>query len=88
MKGCGLPLWNATAICEMSKTSWQTGKTPYERRFGEPFKGPKIHFGAVVEIIRFQCEINQDFINLAGKLYMEYSLDMRKSRREFGQEIF
>ena len=25
------------------------GKTPYERRFGEPFKGPRIPFGAMVE---------------------------------------
>ena len=25
------------------------GKTPYERRFGEPFKGPIILFGPTVE---------------------------------------
>ena len=25
------------------------GKTPYERRFGEPFNGPIIPFGAVVK---------------------------------------
>ena len=25
------------------------GKTPYERRFGEPFKGPTILFGTMVE---------------------------------------
>ena len=25
------------------------GKTPYERRFGEPFEGPVIPFGAMVE---------------------------------------
>ena len=25
MKGDGKTLWNAIAICEMSKTSWQTG---------------------------------------------------------------
>ena len=25
------------------------GKTPYERRFGEPFKGPALHFGAIVD---------------------------------------
>ena len=25
------------------------GKTPHERRFGEPFKGPVIPFGAMVE---------------------------------------
>ena len=26
MKNGGLILWNAVAICEMSKTSWQMGK--------------------------------------------------------------
>ena len=25
------------------------GKTPYERRFGQPFKGPIIPFGSLVE---------------------------------------
>ena len=44
-----LILWNAISICAMSKTSGQMGKTPYERRFGEPVKGPVIPFGAVVE---------------------------------------
>ena len=24
------------------------GKTPYERRFGEPFEGTRLHFGAMV----------------------------------------
>ena len=33
----------------MSKKSWQMVKTPYERRFGEPLKGPIIPFGAMVE---------------------------------------
>ena len=28
---------------------WADGKTPYERRFGEPFKGPIMPFGAIVE---------------------------------------
>ena len=49
MKGGGQTLWNAVAICEMSKTSWQMAKTPFERRIGEPFQGPIIPFGAMVE---------------------------------------
>ena len=49
MKGGGQILWNAIGICEMSKTTWQTGKPPYERRLGKPFKGPVIPFGALVE---------------------------------------
>ena len=44
MKNGGLIPWNAIAICEISKTSWQKGKTPYERWFGEPCKGPVIPF--------------------------------------------
>ena len=49
MKGGGQTLWNAIAICEMSKTSWRMEKRHNERRFGEPFKGPIIPFGAMVE---------------------------------------
>ena len=49
MRGDGQTLWNAVAICEMSKTSLAYGKTPYERRFVEPFKGPITPFGAMVE---------------------------------------
>ena len=48
MKNGGLILWNAIAICEMSKTSWAGVKTPYESRFGEPCKGPVIPCGAMV----------------------------------------
>ena len=29
--------------------SLSNGKTPYERRFGQPFKGPLIPFGSLVE---------------------------------------
>ena len=31
------------------------GKTPYERRFGQPFKGPIIPFGSLVES-PYNCE--------------------------------
>ena len=48
---------------EMSKTSWLTGKTHYERRFGEPLKGPIIPIGALVEYLpnseRDKAKINQ-----------------------------
>ena len=42
MKDGGLFLWNAQDRLE-------EGKTPYERRLGEPFKGPIILFGAMDE---------------------------------------
>ena len=50
MKNGGLILWNAIVLSEIFKTSGQKGKTTtYERRFGEPFKGLVIPFGAMVE---------------------------------------
>ena len=39
---CYTYLRNATDILS-------DGKTPYERRFGQPFKGPVIPFGSLVE---------------------------------------
>ena len=48
MKGGGLTRWNAIAICEASKTSWRMGNLRTKGRFGEPFKGPIIPFGAMV----------------------------------------
>ena len=44
MKTGGLILWNATVLCDMSKTSWKI-----ERRFGEAFTLPVIPYGAMVE---------------------------------------
>ena len=41
--------WNVTPICETSQDLLFDGKTHYERRFGEPFKGRMIPFGALVE---------------------------------------
>ena len=40
--------WNVTATCEIFKIS-SDGKTPYERRFGEPFEGLFVPFGSLVE---------------------------------------
>ena len=76
IKKDGLILWNAIAIREMSKTSGQGGKPPYEGRFGDTFKGPKIALEQLSNIIRFQCEIYQHFINLARKSYQESFLGM------------
>ena len=72
-------------------------KTPYERRFGKPFKGPIIPFGSLVEYYPisakdqsrpYLCERPVKTINLVRKCYLEYSLDMHCMRREFGKEIF
>ena len=48
MKSGGQILWNAIAVCEMSKTSWQTGNLKMNQDVGT-FKRPNIPFGALVE---------------------------------------
>ena len=49
MKNGGQIPWSVTAICETSQDLLSDGKTPHERRFGEPFKGPIVPFGAMIE---------------------------------------
>ena len=48
------------------------GKTPYEKRFGEPFKGPIIPFGPLVE----------------RKSYLDCSSDTLSTRGEFGRVTY
>ena len=53
------------------------GKTPYERRFGRPFNGPVIQFGAMVEYHLFLRKTCRDCINSVQKSYqvfLEYAL--------------
>ena len=52
--GLGNEWWadSMECCCHLRKYSGyflSDGKTPYERRFGEPFKGPIIPFGSMVE---------------------------------------
>ena len=54
------------------------GKTPYERRFGKPFKGPIIPFGSVVEYHPFTAK-DQSRIHQFGKkvlpgMFLGYAL--------------
>ena len=54
------------------------GKTPYERRFGQPFKGPTIPFGSLVEYHPFTAK-DQSRIHQFGKkvlpgLFLGYAL--------------
>ena len=51
------------------------GKTPYERRFGQPFKGPIIPFGSLVVYHLLLRRISQEFTNLERKFYLDCSLD-------------
>ena len=47
MKSGGLVLWIAIAICELFKTSWQTGKHFMRDDLENHLKGPIITFGAM-----------------------------------------
>ena len=54
------------------------GKTPYERRFGQPFKGPIIPFGSLVEYhpktAKDQSRIHQFGKNVLPGLFLGYAL--------------
>ena len=54
------------------------GKTPYERRFGQPFKGPIIPFGSLVEyhaiFAKDQSRIHQFGKKVLPGLFFEYVL--------------
>ena len=54
------------------------GKTPYERRFGEPFQGPIISFGAMVErrpiSTRDQSRLHQIGKKVLPGIFLGYEL--------------
>ena len=72
-KSGGLTLWNAVAICKMFKTSWQTGKTPFERRLGEPLKGPVVPFSAMVECRPTSAHDQSKLHQFGTQIDQEYS---------------
>ena len=45
----GQILWNVTPYLRNVTDSLSDGKTPYERRFGQPFQGPITPLGSLVE---------------------------------------
>ena len=65
-------------ICEIFKISYLMGRPLYERRFGEPFKGPIIPFGSLVEYYPISAK-DQSRIHQFGKkvlpgLFLGYAL--------------
>ena len=64
------------------------GKTPYERRFGQPFKGPIIQFGSLVEYHLLLRRTSQESINLERKSYLDCSSDTHCTRGEFGSVTY
>ena len=61
-------------------------KTPYERRFGQPVKGPIIPFGSLVEYQPITAK-DQSRIHQFGKK-VDCSSDMHYTRREFGKVMY
>ena len=89
MRSGGLIRSNSIAICEMFKTSWQHGKTHYEWRFGEPFKGPIVPFGAVVEYYPISARDQSRLHQFGKKVLPGKTLDMRlKSWRRWTRQKY
>ena len=64
------------------------GKTPYERRFGQPFKGPIIPFGSLVEYHPITGK-DQSIIHQFGKKVLPgLFLGHAFTREEFGRVTF
>ena len=78
MKVGGQIPWSVTAICETFKISLSDGKTPHERRFGEPVKQPIIPFGSLVEYhpttAKDQSRIHQFGKKVLPGLFLGYAL--------------
>ena len=78
MKIGGQIPWNAFLICETSQIYYLMGKTPYERRFGQPFKGPIIPFDSLVEYhpitAKDQSRIHQFGKKVLPGLFLGYAL--------------
>ena len=56
------------------------GKTPYERRFGQPFRGPIIPFGSLVEYRPIIAK-DQSRIHQFGKKVFTYPLEKTQCER-------
>ena len=77
MKVGGQLPWNSP-ICETSQILLSDGKTPCERRFGQPFEGPIIPFGSLVKYhpitAKDQSRIRQFGKKVLPGLFLGYAL--------------
>ena len=64
------------------------GKTPYERRFGQPFKGPIIPFGSLVEYYPITAKDQSRIHQLERKSYLDCSSDTLCTRGQFGRVTY
>ena len=61
------------------------GKTPYERRFGQPFKAPIVPFGSLVECHTITAKDQSRIHQFGKKSYLDCSSDTLSARGEFGK---
>ena len=76
MKVGGQILWSAFTHLRNIQDLLSDGKTPYERRFGQPFEGLIIPFGSLVEYHPMTAK-DQSRIHQFGKLlglFLGYAL--------------
>ena len=64
------------------------GKTPYERRFGQPFKRPIIPFGSLVEYHPITAKDQSRIHQFGKKFYLDCSSDTLSTRGEFGRVTY
>ena len=81
--------WADSLECETCLRNIQDllsdGKTPYERRVGEPFKGPIIPFGSLVEYYRTSAKDLSMIHQFGKKVLPGLFLDALYTRGEFGR---
>ena len=63
-------------------------KTPYERRFGQPFKGPIIPFGSFVEYHPLTANDQSRIHQFGKKVFLDCSSDTLFTRGEFGRVTY
>ena len=89
MRNGGQPQWNTIAIFETFTDLLSDEKTPYERRFGQPFKGPIIPLSSLVEYYPITAK-DQSRIHQFGKkvlpgIFLGYALFSEGIwKRDFG----
>ena len=64
------------------------GKTPYERRFGQPFKGPIIPFDSLVEYHPITAKDQSSIHQFGKKVLPGLSSDTHCMRGEFGRVTY
>ena len=64
------------------------GKTPYDRRFGEPLQGPIIPFGSLDEYYPISAKDRSRIHQFGRKSYLGCSLDTLSTRGEFGRVTY